>query len=184
MNICKAEASESADPQIYVNINSFMRESKTTETQTGEHSNPSTRARSHPRTRWPIAMHPRPYLKTAPETLCDAALTLHSTVCTRVSRSCTDMECDTTPVSHSVFRHGLNISMVKHTRPPTRRHLGRRLRQFILPTSETVVQENLATARGLPVHDEKSGIKRTAGGDLKPVKESSALAVYKVKLQS
>lgn len=75
--------------------------------------------------------------------------------------------------------------LVKHVRPPTKKDQGKKLRRLKpIPTTRTLVQENLSVQRGLPENDSESGIKRlTPGGAVAPKKTSVSRDVITVKLQ-
>ena len=73
----------------------------------------------------------------------------------------------------------------KLVRPPTRKELGTKLvKGKPFPTTESVIQEQVAIAAGLPEEDELSGLLRLQpGGPVKPKKESATRTFYKIKLQ-
>ena len=58
----------------------------------------------------------------------------------------------------------------------------RKLKPII--TTREVLEDQLSMARGLPASDEKAGLLRMESGALKPTKETSTGAVYKIKLQA
>ena len=90
----------------------------------------------------------------------------------------------------SVFRHQLDLQLVKTVRPPTRRHLGRRVRQVdAFPTTMPLWKELTSQARGLPFEDKDSGISRSGYGAqanwaVEPRKETASRRLYKIKLQN
>ena len=84
-----------------------------------------------------------------------------------------------------VFRHGLATEMTKHVRPPTKKDLGKKVRELKpIPTTRSVADELLSTANGLPAEDEQSGLVRlTPGGPVKPKKSTANRDLIKIKLQ-
>lgn len=96
-------------------------------------------------------------------------------------------------VPTNVFRRAASFSLFKAVRPPTKKHLGTKLRSIDpQPTVAGVFEELTSTARGLPVESADEGIlrrvtpgfpQRLEGQPLAPVKQTSTRDLYKLKLQ-
>ncbi|KAL1500147.1 hypothetical protein AB1Y20_012817 [Prymnesium parvum] len=86
---------------------------------------------------------------------------------------------------HALFEHTLNKELTKKLTPPSKKHLGSRLRASkSFPTTKEVLEELFsATETGMPVEDVTAGVLRMADGTLKPFKISPCVAKYKFKLQ-
>ena len=84
-----------------------------------------------------------------------------------------------------VFRNTVNKQILKLVRPPTRKELGTKLvKGKPFATTESVIQEQVAIAAGLPEEDEQSGLLRLQpGGPVKPKKVSATRTFYKMKFQ-
>jgi hypothetical protein len=99
---------------------------------------------------------------------------------------------DLSLVPTAIFRCRIESTLFKTVRPPTRKHLGTRLRTIdALPTLPKIYQEMLATGRGLPTQSPGEELQRVPRPGLpqrledmpiKPYKESATLRRYKVKL--
>ena len=100
-----------------------------------------------------------------------------------------------TQIPQVFFRHQTDVQLIKHTRPPTKKDLGTKLRTIKpYPTTLTTLNELFAVASGLPEEDASMGIDRDETGALKPFvskkketgepkKPSPSFDLYKVKLQ-
>ena len=95
-------------------------------------------------------------------------------------------------VKTNIFRRSLQLALHKTVRPPTKKHLGTRLREVDpLPCIPELFHEITSIARGLPADSPLEGISRLTPpgfptrqtGELKPEKASGTRKLYKIKLQ-
>ncbi|KAL1523196.1 hypothetical protein AB1Y20_018149 [Prymnesium parvum] len=78
----------------------------------------------------------------------------------------------------------MDSAIVKLTRPPTKRHLGKKLRASKpIPTVPELFQEQFLVAHGFPHEDEAMGLKRNADGTVQPKKKGATVHRYSIKLQ-
>lgn len=88
----------------------------------------------------------------------------------------------------SIFASLLTKQLSRTIRPPSKKHLGTRLRETpSIPTAELLWQGMLSMKNGLPEGipktDSDPGIDRTDSGLVKPYKSTVSLDRFKVKLQ-
>jgi hypothetical protein len=84
-------------------------------------------------------------------------------------------------VPTNIFRRSVTFSIFKAVRPPTKKHLGTRLRQIEpLPCVMSVFDELTSTTRGLVVESPSEGIERRALPGLPQQKEGRPLQPMKV----
>lgn len=117
----------------------------------------------------------------------------HATLCqwkTDVCISPPPMACVVTEVSVpiSIFSSILTKHLSRTIRPPSKKHLGTRLRETqSIPTAEVLWQELVSVKNGLPQSvpktDSDPGIDRTESGFVKPCKSTAVLDRFKIKLQ-
>lgn len=94
-------------------------------------------------------------------------------------------------VKTNIFRRMIQLALHKTVRPPTKKHLGTRLRMIDpLPCILELFHELTSIERGLPADSPQEGIKRSSPPGypqrkttLLPVSTSAAREVYKLKLQ-
>ena len=108
--------------------------------------------------------------------------------CCRLMYACTGK--DKVQFSVKVFEGYLNKQLKKTIRPPGKKHLGVNLRRADpIPTTLSIIQEQLSTERGLPEEipakdaTKSADLERDPDGKVKPIKISSTRHKYRVKLQ-
>jgi hypothetical protein len=87
-------------------------------------------------------------------------------------------------VPKALLRGLLDKTLDEMTRPPSKKHAGKRLRAsapWFLPAS--ILSEELAVSHGFPEADAAVGLERGADGELQPSKKTATAEVYKLKLQ-
>lgn len=88
----------------------------------------------------------------------------------------------------TIFASILAKQLARTIRPPSKKHLGTRLRETpAMPTAEHLWQDLLSVRNGLPATIAKTemdpGIERTESGQVKPYKSTAAGDRFKIKLQ-